>query len=121
MDHMEDLYKEIGERCPYKLAQHQGVKLAYLNDIGDICGFYKQTTPDSYRIFLNANIDIENQEDVVHLLIKHHNTDMRGTDRVILKKDLDNLRRLGDEIRKADTLIADIFLKGFFGIKRNKA
>ncbi|MFD0697487.1 hypothetical protein ACFQZT_25765 [Paenibacillus sp. GCM10027628] len=116
MDHIEDLYKGIGERCPYKLAKHQGVKLTYLDDLGEICGLYKQTTPDSYRIFLNANVDIEMQENVVHLLIEHHNTELKGTQRLILKKDLHLLQHLGDEIRKADTYIADIFLQGFLGI-----
>ncbi|NEW08213.1 hypothetical protein GK047_19620 [Paenibacillus sp. SYP-B3998] len=120
MDHMEELYKGIGERCPYKLAKHQGVKLTYLDDLGDICGLYKQTTSDSFHIYVNANVDIEMQENVVHLLIEHHNTELRGTERCLLKKDLHMLRRIGEEIRKTDTLIADIFLQGFLGIRRNK-
>ncbi|MEW9699644.1 hypothetical protein [Paenibacillus sp. SI8] len=120
MDRIEDLYKEIGERCPYKLAKHQGVKLTYLDDLGEICGLYKQTTPGRYRIFVNANVDIDMQENVVHLLIKHHNTELKGTERLMLKKDMHFLKHLGNEIRKTDTLIADIFLQGFLGIRQTK-
>jgi hypothetical protein len=120
LDHIEDLYKGIGERCPYKLAKHQGVKLTYLDDLGDICGLYKQTSPNSYRIYLNSNVDIDMQESVVHLLIKHHNTELKGSERLVLKKDLHLLKHLGEEIRKADMLIADIFLQGFLGIRRQK-
>lgn len=85
---MEDIYAEIGIRCPYLLAKHQGIKLITSPvDLGEICGIYKKSGRETYSILLNPGVDLESQEATVHLFIRHHNTELRGVQRCLMKND----------------------------------
>ncbi|MBP1991390.1 hypothetical protein [Paenibacillus eucommiae] len=108
----DDMYAEIGIQCPFLLAKHQGIKLLYVDDLGDFCGVYKTTAPNMYRVFLNASVDIESQEAALYLLIQHHNSGQKGVERCVVKDDLKILNRIGREIKKYNSLLIDVFLKG---------
>ncbi len=69
---VQKLFDEIGESCPFLLAKHLGVKINYVNDMGDIDGIYITTVPDTQRVFLNGDINHENQEEACFRLMLHH-------------------------------------------------
>jgi hypothetical protein len=123
-----DIYAEIGIQCPFLLAKHQGIKLTYIDDLGDICGMYKKTATATHRIYLNSSIDIESQEAALFFLLKHHNNndhndhnniERKGTQHLITKNDLSILKGLGRKIQKYNNILVDIFLNGsLFGYNK---
>lgn len=69
---IEMLYREIGVQCPFVLAKQLNLNVSYSIDLSDIYGLYTRTTPNTLRIFINACIPLEVQEDICEALIKHH-------------------------------------------------
>ncbi|WP_201319111.1 hypothetical protein [Paenibacillus sp. EPM92] len=117
-DHLEELYTQVGERCPYKAATHLGI-IFDTKPIGDeICGIYMMfnQTP---AILLNCNVDIETQETTLYLLIKQHKSHM-GFGLALNKTDLANYERVESVKRFYFKEVAETFL-GFMRSKSQQA
>lgn len=70
--HMAKQFDKIGKNCPFLLAQHLGVKIGHRGDLGDIYGWYRTSSPETLRIFINTSLDIETQEQICYELVAHH-------------------------------------------------
>lgn len=92
-DYSEAIYDEIGARCPFKLANHLGIKLHYLDLGEDICGFYKTSPLGAYHIVLNSNLDIDEMQSTSYLLLKHHRVGDK-TDLILDFKDISAITRV---------------------------
>jgi hypothetical protein len=107
---LESLYDEIGERNPFKLAKHLGMKLSY-NDFGDeICGVYKAVGQSKFYLMINSSTDLDTQETTCYLLVKHHKENT-GIDTAIVKADLKKYNKLEREARRFLRIVSEIFTK----------
>lgn len=107
---MESLYAEIGERCPYKLANHLGVEYTSL-DLGDVVGWYTKMGRNTYRVFINPDIDYYKQEEALYILLRHH-LESKGQEQKVTRDDLATIGRIVKQVRKIDEMVANMFLKG---------
>ncbi|MWC27390.1 hypothetical protein [Paenibacillus sp. MMS18-CY102] len=86
---------------PYETARKLGITIDYCLLGKRIVGIYADL--NGYQIVLNSMMDNDRQEDTVHLLIKHHNSDLRGVEKIVYRDKLAfgfNLLKGIDQINK---------------------
>lgn len=82
-----------------------------MSDLGDVVGWYTKSGRSTYRVFINPDIDNHKQQEALFILLCHH-LESKGVEREVTRSDLATLGRFVKKVRKIDTMIANIFLKG---------
>jgi|GEM_PF-3548903 len=70
---------------PFAAAREQGIHVDYWKLGKNIVAIYADL--NGYQIVLNSLIDNDSQEDAVHTLLLHHNSELCGVEKVIFKND----------------------------------
>ncbi|WP_068775800.1 hypothetical protein [Paenibacillus sp. FJAT-26967] len=84
---IERVYQEIGIHSPFAAARHLGIKIMHYEDLGDYAGFYNVSGEKTYRIMLNANIELELQDLACAQLVNRHLTHP-GTQYILLTNEV---------------------------------
>ncbi|EFM10072.1 hypothetical protein PaecuDRAFT_3031 [Paenibacillus curdlanolyticus YK9] len=95
---------------PYEVARSLGIKIDYCLLGKKIVGVYADL--NGYQIILNSMMDNDRQEDTVHALIQHHNSELRGVERVVYKDKMAfgfNLLNGVDQIHKTFLNVLPMF------------
>ncbi|MCZ8513800.1 hypothetical protein O9H85_15430 [Paenibacillus filicis] len=89
----EKYFDEIGNNSPYRLAQHLDVGYSYTK-LGNLVGLYTSDplNPDHQHIYINLDIDHEEQAEVVSELMYHH-LEQKGIERSLTKREVDKAAR----------------------------
>ncbi|MBU7319040.1 MULTISPECIES: hypothetical protein [Paenibacillus] len=108
-EQLKSLFDEVGERCPYKLAQHLGITLHYL-DLGEhVCGFYQNSPLGGRYIVLNSCLDMDEMQTTTYLLLQHHQA--HGELNLSLGwNDISTFKRVERESVKYLRMVVDAFL-----------
>ncbi|MCM3272603.1 hypothetical protein [Paenibacillus elgii] len=108
-EQLESLYKEVGEKCPYKVARRLGILYLECPMGEELSGIY-QLSPKGELMVINQNMNIEIQETTCYLLVKHHQTH-RGIDLVLNKADVQAFERVERIERRYLKKAAEVFFR----------